>query len=174
MATMIDVPERGRRWVMGALVRDGMTLYRIAGKPVRYHSDALPMQRVAKVRDIPESWQVTQRIVEIMEMVRRDGLHTPDSRGVTASDPGQPAPRVEGEKVQWLAREERNSYASYPYIEVCGDRLLYVEPIYDDAPIVKWMVSAELAEEARKLIAQTPDLTRYPSVHVHTVSGSKS
>src|SRR5690554_1185735 len=77
----IEVPERGRKWVSGALVRDRATrtLYRVAGKPARYHEDCLPHQRVTKVRQAPEDWQATLRVLEIMEQVRSRGTHTPSS-----------------------------------------------------------------------------------------------
>jgi hypothetical protein len=169
-AKTVDVPARGRKWVTGALVRDRatQTLYRVAGKPVRYHEDCLSMQRVSKVRELPAEWQATMRLLAIMDQVRSTGTHTPSSRGAYGRPAEQVAeqPVVSGESMRWEARQDAQSYASYPTIEIRGDMLCYVEPIYDDSPTVVWLRDAALAEEARALIAAKPSLCRYPAVHV--------
>ena len=167
MATVIDVPAPGRKWVTGALVRDGLTLYRVTGRPVRYHEDCLPMQRVAKVRQPPEGWTGLCRLLAIMEEVRVRGTHTPGFRGAIPNQPGEECPRADGrECLRWTAQEDEMSSASYPRIEVRGDILRFVRPLYDDAPIITWLHSADLASEARALIGRSPSLTRYPHVRV--------
>ena len=166
----IDVPAPGRKWISGALVRDRATnaLYRVTGKPARYHDDAPPVQRVTKVRDLPPEWRSAIRMLEIMGKVRSTGMHTPSSRGAYGlpSDRIRDMPDTAGDSVEWVARQDEKSYASYPFIEVHGDLLRVVEPIYDDSPIVVWLRDAALADEARSLIAAKPSLTRYPSVSV--------
>ena len=39
----LTVPERNRKWRVGALVRDGANLYRVSSGPIRYHEDCLPI-----------------------------------------------------------------------------------------------------------------------------------
>jgi hypothetical protein len=168
----IDVPARGRKWVIGALVLDSASndLYRVAGKPIRYHEDCLPSQKVTKVRDVPEEWQAVRRLLAIMEQVKADGTHTPASRGAHGLPKAQVAERpMMPDAVQWEARRDERSYASYPRLHVSGEHLSYVESIYDDAPIVTWLTDATLAEEARGLIARKLSLCQYPLVHIHNV-----
>jgi hypothetical protein len=163
----IEVPARGRKWRIGALVRDSDTheLYRVGGNPMHFHEDCLPVQKVSKVRDIPDEWRGVLRLLAIMEQVRTQGCHTPESRGAdagtaTASCPPMPDP------VQWEARREPQSRASFPRLVVSGDTLSYIEPIYDDSPIVTWLADAALAKEARDLIARKLSLCRYEQVRV--------
>lgn len=160
----IDVPARGRKWVTGAIVRDATdTLYRVVGAPIRYHEDCLPMQRVREVRVPPADWVAVARLLAIMELLRATGTPTSE-RSVR---PAAPYPTdATGEALKWEARREANSYAAFPRIDVRGDVLRYVEPIYDDEPIITWLRDSALADEARALIAQNPSLSRYPSALV--------
>ena len=165
----IEVPMRGKKWVAGGLVRDGDALYRVAaGRPMHYHEDCLPLQRVTRVRQAPADWAAAARLLAIMETLRTTGTHTPASRGAYGRPSEQVAdqPAADGESVCWEARQEATSYASYPTLAVTGDLLLYREPGADEAPLVTWRQDADLAEEARALIGQRPRLTRYPRVQV--------
>lgn len=168
--TTIDVPQRGRRWVKDALVRDRTTrtLYRVASLPVYYHEDALPVQRVVKVRQLPADWQKLLRLLAIMDRVRTEGLHTPGSRGAYGRPADQvgESPATTGAGAEWEAREDAHSYAAYPRLRAAGDVLTVVAPNSDDAPTVVWLRDAELAAEAAALIATAPRLTAYPAVNV--------
>lgn len=163
---VVSVPARGRKWVADALVRDGRTLFRVVGKPIHYHEDCLAMQEVSQVRKVPEDWQRVSRLLEIMDLLKTTGYST-SSRSVR---PVAPYPTdVVGDAVRWTARDDPNSYAQFPYLDVRGDVLLYVEPIYDDEPIVGWLRDQALADEARELISHKPSLAKYPCVSVRTV-----
>lgn len=167
----VDVPVRGKKWRMGALLREGNRLYRVSSGPIHYHEDCLPMQRVSTVRALPPDWQAAMRLLAIMDQVEMEGTHTPESRGAYGPRAEQvaPLPAVSGEGVRWEARRDAESYASYDWIEVYGDVLRCVRPMYDDSPVITWLCDSALADEARALIATRPSLTRYPAVWVRSL-----
>ena len=167
MKQTIDVPQRGKKWRLGALVRDGRDLYRVASAPIRYHEDCLPMQKVTRVRKPPEDWTRAMRLLEIMEHVRQTGTHTPHSRGASAGRPTAPLPPAAASAARWEAREDAHSYASYPSIEARSDGVLvYCQPNYDDSPVVTWLQDGDLAFEAAEIMAFAPKLTAFPQARV--------
>ncbi len=167
MATTVDVPQRGKKWRTGTLLRDGRELYRVVGKPLHYHEDCLPLQKVSRVRKPPESWTQAVRLLEIMDQVKQHGTHAPHSRGASDDRTVALIPPAAVESSRWQARQEAHSYASYPSLEVRSDDVLvYCEPIYDDSPIVTWLQDPELASEARVCMVADPRLTAYPRVRV--------
>lgn len=163
----VDVPGRGRRWVTGAFVRDGRTLYRVSGKPVRYHEDALPLQPVSAVRKKPSDWIDIERLFAVMDDLEATGTPTPLSRNASETRPGSPIPPTSGtRRAGWGAREDATPYASFPSIEVRGDVVVFFRPIYDDSPVVTWKQDAALADEVYEIILRSPNLARYPRVRV--------
>jgi|GEM_PF-4502483 len=167
----VDVPARGRKWKIGALVRDGDTLYRVTGDPVHYHEDCAASQKVAIAQELPADWQCVQRLLAIMQHVRTTGTPTPESSGARNGGAAPyPADAMREPEVLWEARRRVDSYAPSPHIYIRGDVVIYVESVYDGRPIMTWVRDQALADEARSLIASGPSLTRYPAVRVR-VSG---
>ena len=162
-----DAPGYRRAWVRGAIVRDDAgTLWRVTGRPVRYHEDCPSMSPVSRVRETPPEWRGMQRVLAIVDHVRaaaRAGSPDVADRDAWRAATTDIAPATVS------LRRDAQSLATPPAISAAGEYVSYREPRYDDEPIVVVVRQPEMAAEITAIAATNPTLLRYPLARIRTV-----
>lgn len=153
------------RFARGAILADHRgSIWRIHTRGRRYHEDVPTAIYGVRPARPPKAFAASQRLRQVIESVLRDGTQEPGSR---AGGTQQELPAEAAEVTARWTDQEPNSFAQRPFLELRGEYLRAVRPIYDDSPVMAWRRATP--KELRKIAADmelAPKGVHLPRTHV--------